>query len=133
MQIALFFFFSEAVTQRCYVNKVVLRNLAKFTGKHLCQGLFFGKVTGLWPATLLKKRLWHRCFPVNFVKFLQTPFLTEHLWWLLLSFRRLCVTSHMLHFTLFTSTSTLFRSSFQFLILCLGALFYKKKERKKYL
>ena len=82
MQIALFFFFSEAVTQRCFVNKVVLRNLAKFTGKHMCQGLFFGKVTGLWPATLLKKRLWHRCFPVNFVKFLQTPFLTEHLWWL---------------------------------------------------
>ena len=27
------------------------------------------------PATLLKKRLWHRCFPVNFVKFLRTPFL----------------------------------------------------------
>ena len=23
----------------------------------------------------LKKRLWHRCFPVNFVKFLRTPFL----------------------------------------------------------
>ena len=22
------------------------------------------------PATLLKRRLWHRCFPVNFVKFL---------------------------------------------------------------
>ena len=21
------------------------------------------------------KRLWHRCFPVNFVKFLRTPFL----------------------------------------------------------
>ena len=26
------------------------------------------------PATLLKKRLWHRCFPVNFVKFIRTPF-----------------------------------------------------------
>ena len=26
-------------------------------------------------APLLKKRLWHRCFPVNFVKFLTTPFL----------------------------------------------------------
>ena len=25
-------------------------------------------------AILLKKRLWHRCFPVNFVKFLRTPF-----------------------------------------------------------
>ena len=24
---------------------------------------------------LLKKGLWHRCFPVNFVKFLRTPFL----------------------------------------------------------
>ena len=35
-------------------------------------------------ATLLKKRLWHRCFPVNFAKFLRTPFFTEHLWWLLL-------------------------------------------------
>ena len=27
------------------------------------------------PATLLKKRLWHSCFPVNFAKFLRTPFL----------------------------------------------------------
>ena len=26
-------------------------------------------------ATLLKKRLWYRCFPVNFAKFLRTPFL----------------------------------------------------------
>ena len=39
------------------------------------------------PATLLKKRLWHRCFPVNFAKFLRTPFLTEHLQWLLLKLR----------------------------------------------
>ena len=31
--------------------------------------------TGLRPATLLKKRLLHRSFPVNFVKFLRTPFL----------------------------------------------------------
>ena len=34
-------------------------------------------------VTLLKKRLWYRCFPVNFAKFLRTPFFTEHLWWLL--------------------------------------------------
>ena len=56
----------------------VLRNFAKFTGKHLCQSLFFNKVAGLRPTTLLKKRLWHRCFPVNFTKFLRTPFHTEH-------------------------------------------------------
>ena len=29
-------------------------------------------------------RLWHRCFPVNFAKFLRTPLLTEHPRWLLL-------------------------------------------------
>ena len=44
----------------------------------------FNKVADLRPATLLKKRLWRTCFPVNFVKFLRTSFLTEHLWWLLL-------------------------------------------------
>ena len=37
------------------------------------------------PATLLKKRLWHRCFPMNFAKFLRTSFFTEHFWWLLLN------------------------------------------------
>ena len=61
--------------QRCSMKKGVLRNFTKFTGKHLCQSLFFNKVAALRPATLLKKRLWHRCFPVNFVKFLRTPFL----------------------------------------------------------
>ena len=68
----------------CSVKKGVLKNFAKFTGKHLCQCIFFIKVAGLRPATLLKMRLWHRCFPVNFVKFLRTPFFIEHLWWLLL-------------------------------------------------
>ena len=34
--------------------------------------------------TLLKKRPWHRCFPVNFARVLRTPFIIEHLWWLLL-------------------------------------------------
>ena len=35
-------------------------------------------------AALLKKTLWHGCFPVNFAKFLRTPFFKEHFWWLLL-------------------------------------------------
>ena len=37
--------------------------------------LFFNKVAGPMPATFFKKKLWHRCFPVNFAKFLRTPFL----------------------------------------------------------
>ena len=60
--------------RRCSVNKGGLRNFTKITGKHLCQSHIFNKVAGLSPATLLKKRLWNRCFPVNFVKFLRTPF-----------------------------------------------------------
>ena len=62
----------------------VLKNFAKFTEKQLCQSIFFNKVAGLRPATFLKKRFWHRCFPMIFAKFLRTLFLTEHLWWLLL-------------------------------------------------
>ena len=62
-----------------------LRNFTKFTGKHLCQGLFLNKVAGLRPTTLLKKGLWHKCFTVNFAKFLRAPFFTEHLRWLLLN------------------------------------------------
>ena len=33
----------------------------------------FNKVAGLRPVALLKKRLWHMYFPVNFVKFLRKP------------------------------------------------------------
>ena len=51
-------------------KKCVHRIFSKFKEKHMCQGLFFNKVAGL---TLFKKRLWHRCFPVNFEKFLRTP------------------------------------------------------------
>ena len=58
--------FAEAAT-RCSMKKGVLRSFTKFTGKHLCQSLK--------PATLLNKRLWHRCFTVNFAKFLRTPVL----------------------------------------------------------
>ena len=49
-----FFYFLEAVAWRCSVKKAR-------------------------PATLLKKRLWHRCFPVNFATFLRTRFFIEHL------------------------------------------------------
>ena len=46
--------------RRCSVKKDVLRNFAKFTGKHLCQRLFFNSLAGLRPATLLKKSLLHK-------------------------------------------------------------------------
>ena len=58
-----------------FCKKGVLRNFAKFTGKHLCQSLFQA-------CNFIKKGLQHRSFPVKFVKFLRTPFLKEHLRWL---------------------------------------------------
>ena len=64
-----------------FSKKGVLRNFTKFTGNHQCQSLTSCKPQAV---TLLKKKLWHRCFPMNFVKFLRTPFFIEHLWWLLL-------------------------------------------------
>ena len=68
-----------------FCQEVVLENFAKFTGKHLCQSVFFNKVAGLRSPILLKKRPWYRCFPKNFVKFFRTPSFIEDLWWLLLS------------------------------------------------
>ena len=37
----------------------------------------FAKVAGLKPATLSKKELWHRCFLLNFVKYLSETFFKE--------------------------------------------------------
>ena len=68
--------YAEAATS---VKKSISRYFAKFIGKYLCQSLVFNKVAGLRPATLFQKSLLHRCFPVNFVKFPRTHFLTEHL------------------------------------------------------
>ena len=62
-----------------FCKKGVLRNLTN-SQENICArasffNLFFNKVAGLRPATLLEKRPWHWCFPVNFVKFLGTPIL----------------------------------------------------------
>ena len=51
-----------------------LKILQNWQEKTCARVYFFNKVTGLRPATLLEKRLRHRCFPVNFVKFLRTDF-----------------------------------------------------------
>ena len=69
------FVYSQKQPPEVFYNKTCPKNFAKFRGKHLSQSLFFNKVAGLRPATLLKKRLWHRCFLVNFAKLLRAPFL----------------------------------------------------------
>ena len=89
--------------QEVFYEKRVFRNFAKFTTKHLFRSIFFVKVAGLQPATLLKKRLWHRNFPVNFAKFLTTPILQDAFERLLLRFVvKLITYIHLLHFFLFS-------------------------------
>ena len=63
----------------------VLKSFANFTGKYLCRSLFLKNLQAE-DLQLHKKRLQHSCFLVKFSKFLRTPFLTEHLRWLLLYF-----------------------------------------------
>ena len=59
---------STEVANGGVLQKGVLKNFAKFTGKHLCKSLFLNKVAG------------HRlCFPLNFAKFFRTSFFIEHL------------------------------------------------------
>ena len=75
---------TEAVTQRCSVEKVFLE-ISQNSQENTCARVFFLiklQASGLQPY--LKKRHWHRCFPANFAKFLRTPFFTEHLRCLLL-------------------------------------------------
>ena len=71
---------------KMFCKKGFLKNFAKFTGKKLCQSLFFNKVASLRPkaCNFVKKETLAQVFPVNFAKFQKTPFLTEHLLWLLL-------------------------------------------------
>ena len=59
--------------QRYSVKKGVLRNFEKIYMKTPVP-------EAQRPATLLKMRLWHRCFPVNFFEISKNTFFTEHLW-----------------------------------------------------
>ena len=57
-----------------YKKSSFFLSFAKFAGKH-CWSLSCNEFAGLRPATLLKRRLQHRCFAVNIAKLLRTPIL----------------------------------------------------------
>ena len=63
----------------CSVRKDILRNFAKFTGKHPCQRLFFNEVAGLRAATLLKEAL-AQVFSCEFCEISKKNLFTEHFW-----------------------------------------------------
>ena len=68
-------------------KKGILKNFAKFTGKHLCWSLF-NKVIGLRPeaCNVIKKETPTLVFPCGFYKIFKNTFFIEHLRCLLQSF-----------------------------------------------
>ena len=67
--------YPEAATRGVLWKKVFLEILQNLQENTCARVSFFTKVAGLRAVNLLKKRLRHRCFPVNFAKLLRTPFL----------------------------------------------------------
>ena len=64
---------TEAVVQRCSVKKVFL-NISQNSQEHNCARVSF--LINFRPKAhnIIKKGLWHRCFPVNFANFSRKPF-----------------------------------------------------------
>ena len=58
--------FLRSSLQRCSTQKIVLKNFTKHTENHLLQSLFFNKVAGLRPATLIKKKALAQVFSCKF-------------------------------------------------------------------
>ena len=73
LQVDLCNIYSIEHVQEQHQQRVLLQSKNVNFGARRC--LFLKKVAGLWPATLLKNRLRHRYFPMNFAKFLRTAFL----------------------------------------------------------
>ena len=76
-QIFLIQFIDGRSHQRCSVKKGVLRNFAKFNGKHLCQCLYFNNVAGL---NFIKKEALAQVFSCEFCEIFKNTFFTEHFW-----------------------------------------------------
>ena len=61
-------------SRQVFYKKSVLK-ISQKSQENTCARVSFLIRCRLIPATLLKKRLWHRCFIMNFKKFLRTAFL----------------------------------------------------------
>ena len=58
--------------------------ISQYLQENACVGASF-LVGGLQACNFIKIRVQHKCFPVKTAKILKRPFLTEHLWLLLLT------------------------------------------------
>ena len=73
--------------RRCYIKKVVLRNFAIFTGKHLCWSLFLiklkashAKVWFQWGLQLYSKETLTQVFSYEYCKISKKTYFEKYLW-----------------------------------------------------
>ena len=67
---------TEAVAQRCSVKNLFIE-ISQNSYQNTCVRVSFFIKLQASICNFIKKRLWHRCFPVNFAKFLRTPIFIE--------------------------------------------------------
>ena len=70
--------FTEAATGGV-LHKMLLLNILQYSQENTSVGVSFNKVTTPQHCNFIKKRLQHRCFPVNITKFFKSTYFEEHL------------------------------------------------------
>ena len=99
---------SETATRGVLCKKVFLEILQNSQKNTCARASFFNKVADLSPATLFKKELLRGWFPVNFVKFVRTPFLQNTSGRLLLKYKQKAMSLVIYLFNYGSSKSTFF-------------------------
>ena len=100
-----FFFTCEFLIPQCRIFRssrlLFIKKASWKISQHSEKNTFAG-------VSLLKKRLWRRCFPVNFAKFFKLAFSQNIFGWLLLSFSEIWTSAHIScgHFFRCQSTHT---------------------------
>ena len=73
--------FWKGIMNRSSIKKGILKSFLIFTEKYLCCSLFLNKNAGLQSWNFIKKRLKHKCFPVNTVlRNVKSTCFKEYLW-----------------------------------------------------
>ena len=93
-------------------KKHVLRNFAKFTGKHLCQSPFFNIVAGPRACNFVKKETLAQVLFCEFCEISKNNFFTEHLWATASEPISICSVSVLYSYQFFVSCKNLFKGGF---------------------
>ena len=95
--------FVKSSRQAVFCKIAVPKNIVNLTGKDLYLSLFRTKVLQKF-FFFMKKRHWHRCYPMRFYNFLRTPLIQYISKRMLLFYILLCICSKALNHKTLTGT-----------------------------